>query len=403
MRKISIFGATGSIGRNTVDVIERQGGPDAFNVVALSGGRNVAELASQARRLRADVAVTAFPDCAEELATLLADTDTRVLSGAAALIAVAQRPVDWAMSAIIGAAGLHPTIHMAQHARVLALANKECLVCAGAHLKAVCAANGTTLLPVDSEHSAIFQSLMGGKAHEMNRIILTASGGPFRTWSRDAMAAATLEQALTHPNWDMGAGITIDSASMFNKALEMIEAQVLFDAEPQQVEVIIHPQSIVHSMVGFRDGAIIAQLGPPDMRGAIGFALNYPDRQPLPVERLDFGAVARLDFETPDTDRFPALGLARQVMEMGGATGAVLNAAKEVAQSHFIAGRIGFLDMAAVVDEVLHNLADDAVAVNADDGIDPILMIDQRARGSAASVIAARFGQSEQKAMSWNS
>ena len=398
-RRISIFGATGSIGTNTIDLIARQGGADAFDVRVLTGGRNIETLAEQARALGASVVVTAYPDRLEPLRAALAGTEIAAYAGPEALNDAAREPVDWAMSAIVGAAGLAPTLEMARHAGTLALANKESLVCAGPLLRAVCAAHTTRLLPVDSEHSAIFQALGSAPKSEIERIIITASGGPFRTWSREQIAKASLDEALNHPNWSMGQRITIDSASMFNKALEVIEARALFDVEPQQIEVVIHPQSIVHSMVGFTDGAVMAQLGPPDMRGAIGFALNYPERLDLPVARLDFGAMARLDFETPDLEKFPGLGLAWEAMDIGGGAGAVLNAAKEIALDHFLAQRIGFAEMAGIVAEVLHELADDAAAINPGDGIAQIHLLDARARGMADAVIAARSGRSEKKAI----
>jgi len=304
-RRISIFGSTGSIGCNTVDLIKRQGGAEAFEVVALTGGRNLALLAEQAKALNAEFAITAYPELQSELEGLL---------------------------------------EMAKHAETLALANKESLVCAGEILLAECKTNDTQLLPVDSEHSAVFQSMTGHATSDVSRIILTASGGPFRTWSLAEMGKATREQALAHPNWDMGARITVDSASMFNKALEVIEAKYLFDVFPSQVDVVVHPQSIIHSMVEFNDGAIVAQLGCPDMRGPIGYALNYPERSDLPVERLDFGALNRLDFESPDAERFPSLRLAREALEIGGGAGAVLNASKEIALDAFLDGHIGFLE-----------------------------------------------------------
>ena len=246
---------------------------------------------------------------------------------------------------------------------MLALANKESMVCAGELLKRTCAAHGTRLIPVDSEHSAIFQALQGERIAEVERIILTASGGPFRDWSVKRMTTATPSQAKAHPNWDMGERISIDSATMFNKALEVIEAHALFDVNPERIEVLVHPQSIVHSMVGFRDGSIIAQLGPSDMRGAIGYALNWPERRSLPVERLDFAAIGRLDFTPADPERFPALRLAREVLTLGGLAGAVFNAAKEAALDAFLAGAIGFLDMAVLVEHVLEKLGPDAAAL----------------------------------------
>jgi 1-deoxy-D-xylulose-5-phosphate reductoisomerase len=360
-RRISIFGATGSIGVNTVSLIEAQGGAEAHDVVALSGAGNIALLADQARRLDARIAVTADPERLEDLRAALDGSGVEAAAGPAALADAAAEPADWTMSAIVGAAGLAPSLKAARHGGVLALANKESLVCAGALLRQTCAMAGTTLLPVDSEHSAIFQALRGEAPEAIERIILTASGGPFRDWTRAAMAGVTPSEAAAHPNWDMGLRISIDSATMFNKALEVIEAHALFAVPPERIEVVVHPQSVVHSLVGFRDGSVMAQLGPSDMRGPIGFALNWPERAPLPVERLDLGALARLDFAPADPARFPALRLAREVLAMGGLSGAVFNAAKEAALDAFIAGRIGFLDMAGLVEHVLNTLGPRAV------------------------------------------
>lgn len=382
MRRVSIFGSTGSIGVNTVDLLTRQGGPDHYRTIALTGGRNVARLAEQARALRAEVAVTCYPECLDNLKDALAGSGTETLAGPEALVAVAERETDWAMSAIVGAAGLPPTMALAKSTKVLALANKESLVCAGAVLKAACRASGTTLLPVDSEHSAIFQCLEGSRGR-LERILLTASGGPFRTWDVNRIASATVAEALNHPNWSMGERITIDSASLFNKALEMIEAHQLFDVPAERIEVVVHPQSIVHSAVMFADGAVLAQMGPPDMRGPIGYALNYPDRAPLPVERLDFAAIGTLTFEAPDRAKFPSITLAERVMEMGGAAGAVFNAAKESALDAFLEGSIKFPQMADTVATVLDELGEEAACVSAEDGIDPILMLDARSRDRA--------------------
>lgn len=352
MRRVSVFGSTGSVGRNTVDLLRRREG---LEVVALSGGENIALLAEQARMLGARLAVTANPSRLEDLRAALAGSDTQAAAGRAALLEAAAMPTDWAMSAIVGFAGLEVSLALAASTGVLALANKESLVCAGPLLRAACAAHGTTLLPVDSEHSAILQCIAGDR-RAVERIILTASGGPFLDASEQEMARATPEQAVSHPNWSMGARISIDSASLFNKAMEVIETKELFDVDNGQIEVVIHPQSIIHSMVGFADGAIMAHLGPPDMRAPIGFALDWPERRPLPVERLDFGRLGTLTFRQPDERRFPALALARQVLEAGGLAGAHLNAAKEVALDRFLARDIGFLDMARLVAHVLEKL-----------------------------------------------
>ncbi|MEO0911766.1 MAG: 1-deoxy-D-xylulose-5-phosphate reductoisomerase [Pseudomonadota bacterium] len=393
MRKVSIFGATGSIGVNTVDLLMRQGGAEAYDVVALTGARNVELLAEQARALRADVAVTAVPELLGDLRAALAGSGVEAAAGPEALIEAAARPCDWVMSAIVGAAGLAPGLEAARHCGTLALANKESLVCAGALLEETCAAHGTRLLPVDSEHSAIFQALQGEERGAVERILLTASGGPFRNLTLAEMRDVTPEQAMAHPNWDMGARISIDSATMFNKALELIEAYVLFDVTPEQIEVVVHPQSIIHSMVGFADGSIMAQLGPSDMRGAIGYALNYPERVKLPVERLDFATLRRLDFAAEDRARFPALQLARDVMAAGGLTGAVFNAAKEAALDAFIGRRIGFLDMSELVTSVLDSLGPDAASVRDGISLDAVLAYDERARRLAEAWVATHMAR----------
>ncbi|WP_424932131.1 1-deoxy-D-xylulose-5-phosphate reductoisomerase [Amaricoccus macauensis] len=391
-RKISIFGSTGSIGQNTVSLIQAQGGRDAYDVVALSGARNIPLLAEQARTLGARIAVTSEPSRLKDLRAALEGSGVEAAAGPDALEDAAAEPADWAMIAIVGAAGLVPGLRAAESGATVALANKESLVCAGDLFLRTCAANGARLLPVDSEHSAIFQALNGEKQEEVDRIILTASGGPFRDWSREAMARATPAQAIAHPNWDMGQRISIDSASMFNKALEVIEAHVLFDLPPSCIEVIVHPQSIIHSLVGFRDGSIMAHLGPADMRGAIGYALNWPDRRVLPIERLDLAALARLDFSAPDEERFPALRIAHDVMEMGGLAGAIFNAAKETALDGFLAGRIGFLDMSALVEHVTQTLGRDAAACGADYALGEVLEADALARAAGLAWMKCDVG-----------
>ncbi|MCA8870089.1 MAG: 1-deoxy-D-xylulose-5-phosphate reductoisomerase [Rhodobacteraceae bacterium] len=389
MRRVSVFGSTGSVGCNTVDLLLSQGGAACFNVVALSGGRNVALLARQARATGAKIAVTAFDECLKELQQALEGTDIIAAAGPGALAEAAARPTDWTMSAIVGAAGLEPGLISLAHGGILALANKESLVTAGPLMRQGANASGARILPVDSEHSAIFQALNGEDRTSVERIILTASGGPFRQWSVEQLDAATPEQAVAHPNWDMGARISVDSASMFNKAMEVIETKEFFDVAPERIEVLIHPQSIIHSLVGFVDGALMAHLGPPDMKGAIGYALNWPDRAPLPLERLDLAAISRLDFEHPDETRFPALGLARQVMATGGLSGAVFNAAKEVALDAFLAGRIRFTAMAALVETVLlqTNLGFDLKTTTFD--LDSVLQADKIARQRTTDAIAS--------------
>ncbi|MCI5084591.1 MAG: 1-deoxy-D-xylulose-5-phosphate reductoisomerase [Rhodovulum sp.] len=387
MRRISIFGATGSIGENTVDLITRAGGAEAFDVVALSGGRNVARLAEQARELRADLAVTAFDDCYADLRDALAGTGIEVAAGADAVTEAATRTADWVMSSIVGAAGLLPGLKALEQGATLALANKESLVTAGPLLMQTAADHNATVLPVDSEHSAIFQGLVGEDPAAVERIVITASGGAFRDWPIDDLANATLAQASSHPNWDMGQRITIDSASMFNKALEVIEVKEFFGVHPDQIEVLVHPESIVHAIVGFNDGAMMAHMGAPDMRHAIGYALNWPDRRDLPVERLDLARIGALNFRAPDMRRYPALRLAYEVMATGGLAGAAFNAAKERALDGFIDGHIGFMDMAVVVERVLDMLSSDTGLNNVDITLDNVLNMDQVARQHAGDAI----------------
>ncbi len=378
MRSISIFGATGSIGQNTVDLIARA--PDAYRVVALTGGANIAKLAQDAIRLRAEVAVTAHADRLEDLRAALAGTGIMATAGEAALIEAADRPVDWVMSAIVGAAGLAPGFRALRHGGTLALANKESLVTAGPLLLAEARAHGATILPVDSEHSAVFQALVGEDIAAVERIIITASGGGLRDWPLATLASATVADAGAHPNWAMGQRITIDSASMFNKGMELIETREFFGVEPARIETVIHPQSLIHALVGFNDGALMAHLGAPDMRHAIGYALNWPDRRHLPVARLDLAQIATLEFRAPDPQRYPALAIARAVMETRGRAGAVFNAAKEVALDSFIAGRIGFMDMAAVVDQTLDEITSQLRLGSSMSTLEDVAMTDHMSR-----------------------
>lgn len=391
MRRISILGSTGSIGQNTVDLIARD--LDEFDVVALTGGRNIAQLAHDARHLRAHVAVTAYPECLDDLRDALAGSDVAAAAGPEALVEAAARPVDWVMSAIVGAAGLAPGIAALKQGATLALANKESLVCAGTLVLDTARASGGRLLPVDSEHSAVFQALIGEDIDAVERVIITASGGAFRDWPLEALKSATPAEASSHPNWDMGQRITIDSASMFNKALELIETKEYFDVHPDQIEVIVHPESLIHAMVGFRDGALMAHVGPPDMRHAIGFALNWPQRRDLPVARLDLAQVGQLNFRAPDAARYPALRLARAVMHRGGLAGAVFNGAKERALDAFIAGTIGFLDMAAVVEEVLTRFEAEPGLMDAEMTLETVTKTDHLARTWADTVMAQQAGQ----------
>ncbi|WP_333868772.1 1-deoxy-D-xylulose-5-phosphate reductoisomerase [Cypionkella sp.] len=388
MRSVSVFGATGSIGESTFDLLMRDGGPEAYRCVALTGGQNVVRLAEMAQALRAEVAVTADEARLPALREALAGTGIECAAGTTAIAEAADRPADWVMSAIVGAAGLTPGFRALRHGGKLALANKETLVTAGQLLMAEAARCEATILPVDSEHSAIFQALVGEDMAAVERIILTASGGALRDWPLDRLASATMAEALAHPNWSMGARITIDSASMFNKALEVIETREFFEIEPDKIEVIIHPESIIHSMVGFRDGAVMAHLGAPDMRHPIGYALNWPQRQSLPVARLDLAALGALTFRAPDLNRFPALRLAREVMALRGLSGAVFNAAKEVALDHFIAGSLGFMQMAAVVEATLSRLAGEIALTSAASTLDDVLAADHLARIRAAEAAA---------------
>ena len=305
MRRITLFGATGSVGQSAVDLIARDLG--AYQVVALTGGRNIARLASDAIALRAELAVTCHEECYAALKDALAGTGIAVAAGDAAIKDAATRHVDWALSAIIGSAGLVPGMTALDHGTTLALANKESLVTAGPLLMARARAAGATILPVDSEHSAVFQALVGEDMAAVERVTITASGGAFRDWPKDKLASATLAQASSHPNWDMGQRITIDSASMFNKAMELIETKEFFDVPSSMIEVLVHRESLIHALVGFNDGALMAHVGPPDMRHAIGYALHWPDRRHLPVERLDLAKIGSLTFEAPDEDRYPAL------------------------------------------------------------------------------------------------
>ena len=390
MRRVSIFGATGSIGQNTIDLIRRA--PDEYDVVALTGGRNIRQLASDAKELGADVAVTAFDDCLDDLRMALGGSGIVAAAGRSALTEAGARPVDWAMSAIVGAAGLAPGLAVLEQGGTLALANKESLVCAGALVLQTARDNDARLLPVDSEHSAVFQALTGEDMQAVERVIITASGGAFRDWPLEDLKDATLEQASSHPNWAMGQRITIDSASMFNKALELIETKEYFGVSPSKIEVVVHPESLIHAMVGFRDGALMAHVGPPDMRHAIGYALHYPERRELPVERLDLAAIGTFSFRAPDMARYPALTLARQVMERGGMSGAVFNAAKERALDAFIAGRIAFLDMAAIVEEVLSKFEAQPGRIDAAMTLDNVELTDHLARKMTDDVMVERAG-----------
>ncbi|WP_386167426.1 1-deoxy-D-xylulose-5-phosphate reductoisomerase [Sulfitobacter pontiacus] len=390
MKKISIFGATGSIGQNTIDLIARA--PDAYDVVALTGASNIAQLAEDAQRLNAQLAVTAHEHLLDDLRDALSGTGVEAAAGPQAINEAAARPADWVMSAIIGAAGLAPGVEALKQGATLALANKESLVCAGQLMLDTAAAHRATMLPVDSEHSAVFQALIGEDISAVERIIITASGGAFRDWPLEKLADATLEQASSHPNWDMGQRITIDSASMFNKAMEVIETREYFRVNPDQIEVLVHPQSMIHALVGFNDGALMAHIGPPDMRHAIGFALHHPNRTHLPVERLDLAKIGSFDFRAPDDIRWPALRLAREVMARGGMAGAVFNAAKEVALDGFIGGKLRFPQMAEIVEDTMEALFPDNGVIDAAITLDNVAQVDHLARQAAWAAITKRAG-----------
>jgi 1-deoxy-D-xylulose-5-phosphate reductoisomerase len=390
MRRVSILGATGSIGQNTIDLIARD--RDSYDVVALTGAGNIAQLAEDARRLGAAIAVTADETRLGDLRDALSGSGIAAAAGAAALVEAAERPADWVMSAIVGAAGLEPGLAALRQGATLALANKESLVCAGALVMATAKAHGARLLPVDSEHSAVFQALVGEDMASVERIIITASGGAFRDWPLDRLASATPSEAASHPNWDMGQRITIDSASMFNKALELIETREFFGVDPARIEAVVHPESLVHAIVGFVDGGLMAHVGPPDMRHAIGYALHWPERRALPVERLDLPRIGSLTFREPDLARYPALRLARDVMARGGLSGAVFNAAKERALDAFIEGRIGFLGMADAVEAVLDRAEGAREVLDAEMTLDNVRRTDHLARVWTDESIMKRAG-----------
>ncbi len=376
-RTITILGATGSVGQSTLDLIKRA--PDRFSVEVLTANTNVTDLATSAIATKAKLAVVADEAQYFALRDALAGTGIEAAAGQDALLAAARRPVDWTMAAIVGCAGLPPVMATLERGGALAFANKEALVSAGPLMLDAAKRSGATLLPVDSEHNAIFQCMDRSAPKSIARIILTASGGPFRTWSREEMATVTVEQALKHPNWTMGAKITVDSATMMNKGLELIEARYLFDLPGDRLDILFHPQSVIHSMVEYIDGSVLAQLGTPDMRIPIAHCLAWPDRMETPAQRLNLAEIARLDFEAPDPVRFPALRLARAAMDEAGAKPAILNAANEIAVAAFLARRIGFLDIAAIVESVLTHYVP-AAPVSLDD----VLAIDGDARRIAA-------------------
>lgn len=383
VRTVSILGSSGSVGTSTVDLLAAN--PDRFRVRALVGGRNAALLATQARQLKAELAVIADPACHTALTAALAGSGVRVASGIQAVLDAAALPADWTMAAITGAAGLPPTLAAIKRGGVIALANKEALVCAGDVMLAAVRDAGAILLPVDSEHNAIFQAMADGNRDAIERITLTASGGPFRLSSLEDMARATPEQALRHPVWSMGAKISIDSATMFNKGLELIEAARLFSMDESEIGVLVHPQSVIHGLVHYRDGSVLAQMGSPDMRIPIGHTLAWPGRLAASVPRLDLAALGRLEFHELDAVRFPALGLARNALRAGGAAPTIMSAANEVAVEAFLARRLGFTAIADLVASVLDRLGSQTA-----ERLEDVLEWDGAARRAALSVAAAR-------------
>jgi len=383
-RGITVLGATGSVGASTLDLIARA--PEAWRVHALTANRDAAGLAKAARAVGAEFAVVADEAAYAALKDALAGSGIEAAAGKQALCDAAKRPAEIVLSAIVGAAGLPPTLAAVERGATLAIANKETLVCAGDLVRAAAARSGAMLLPVDSEHNAIFQVFDHARPERVTRIIVTASGGPFRTASVEVMRAATPQQACNHPVWSMGAKISVDSATLMNKGLELIEAHHLFPVTPDQLEVIVHPQSVVHSFVEYIDGSMLAQLGTPDMRTPIAYCLAWPERMATPSARLDLAGVARLDFEAPDFDRFPALGLAWAALRAGGSAPAVLNAANEIAVAGFLGGQIGFLDIAAIVADTLDSLHAAPVA-----SLDEVVAIDGQARAEATRRMANRM------------
>jgi len=379
-RRVTVLGSTGSVGQNTIDLIERH--REAYDVEALTARSNVDLLVEQAIRLRPRFVAIAEPDLYLPLKNALSGTGIEIAAGSRALVEAAERPSDWVMAAIVGAAGLAPTLAAVRRGAIVALANKEALICAGSMLMAEVRASGATLLPVDSEHNAIFQVFDFERREAIERIILTASGGPFRELGLDAMANVTPEQAVAHPNWDMGAKISVDSATLMNKGLEVIEAHHLFTLPSEQIEVVIHPQSVVHSLVAYVDGSVLAQLGPPDMRTPIAYTLGWPARIAAPTSRLNLAEIGQLTFEAPDETRFPALRLARESLQIGDGAPTVLSAANEVAVNGFLTRKIGFLDIVRIVERTLERIPLLPLG-----SLDDVTALDEAARVLSASFV----------------
>ena len=386
-KRISILGSTGSIGESTLSLV-RDAEPGTFEIVCLTANTNAQKLAEQALEFRPECAVLADPAQGQVLKDALSGTGIEIAIGREALIEAGARPADFIMAAIIGAAGLEPTLAAVAQGTHVGLANKECLVCAGSLFMDAVARAGTTLLPVDSEHNAIFQVLCQERPTEVRRLILTASGGPFREFSAAQLKSVTRAQALAHPVWDMGAKISIDSASLMNKGLELIEASYLFARPSAQIDIIVHPQSIIHSMVEYVDGSVLAQMGAPDMRTPIAYAMAWPERMNTNVKTLDFAGVGKLEFYEPEPDKFPALRLAREALEAGGFAPTVLNASNEIAVEAFLADKISFLALTACIDSTLNRFESEQTFAKEPDTIEEILDFDQRARRVARQWVA---------------
>jgi len=380
-RRITILGSTGSIGTNTIDLIERD--PASYRVEALTAYRSVELLAEQARKFDARFVAIADPDKYADLKSAMSGTDAEIAAGPDAIVEAAARDADWVMAGIVGAAGLEPTLEAARQGAVVAFANKECLVCAGDLMLEEIAQSGATLLPVDSEHNAIFQVFEFDRRATVEKIILTASGGPFRDRTRDEMKNVTPAEAVAHPNWDMGAKISVDSATMMNKGLELIEAHYLFGLPEDRIDILVHPQSIIHSMVAYVDGSVLAQLGTPDMRTPISYTLAWPQRMEAPSARLDLGDIATLTFEAPDSERFPALRLARAALKTGGSAPTILNASNEEAVAGFLAEKVGFLDIPRIVEETLEKMPGSDIR-----SVEDVLAVDAEARRVARGLMS---------------